>query len=279
MKKFLLLLVLCLGVSITNARDVGFYLDEGVTLSGDQWHYDNLSIVYAGNGNYLVITPNEYHYSYLADFSYPLVRNLIRDEPASYRPYVRDNYIGWLVYGRSATYFVYQIGNGWYCMRFYSAPVYYDYRYELYGIRYVDMRRWHFAPPPVPRHHRHHHHHGTPPPPPYNEHHHGTPPPDNNRGGYVQGSQRGSGNATRPANPPAGERPNGSARPSNPHSGNRSTSVRSSGSSSRESRHGGYSTGSNRNSGRSSGGSVSRSPSGSRSGNSSRSSGNSTRRR
>ena len=265
-------------------------------MSGEQWHYDNLSIVNAGNCTYLIITPTEYYYSYLGAFSYSLIRDLVGDYPSSYRPYVRNGYLGWLVYGNRGVYFAYYVSNRWYYAQLYSRPVYYNYHYNLYGARYVDMRRWHFAPPPGPRpnyHYHHHHHHGTPPPQNHHGNHHGTPPPQNhNHGGYVPGSQRGSGTTTRPTNPPSNGRPNGSVRPSNPPSGGRSGStVRSSGSSSGGSRSGGYTPGPSRSSGGytpgpsrssggSSGGSVSRPPSGSRgSSPAPRSSGSSTRRR
>lgn len=282
MKKFLLLLALCLGVSIANAQVTGFYVDDGVVLSGNQWHYDNLSIVDAGSSNYLVITPNEYYYSYLPAFYTPTINYLIGDIVLGYRPYVRNGYLGWYVQARYGHYFVYQWANKWYALGLYSVPVYYSYSYNLIGMRYIDMRRWHFAPPPGPRPH---HHHGTPPPhhgynhgtPHHPNHHHGTPPPNNNHGGYVPGSQRGSGTTVRPANPPSNG--NGSVRPSNPPSGgNRGTTVRPSGPPSGGSRSGGYTPGSSRSSG-SSGGSVSRPPSGSRGSAPSRSSGGSTRRR
>lgn len=280
MKKFLLLLALCLGVSFANAQVVGFYVDDGVNLSGSQWHYDNLSIIDAGNSNYLVITPNEYYYSYLPPFYAPVINYVINDVTLSYRPYVRYGYIGWYIIGIYGSYFVYPRSNAWYCVKLYSRPVYYNYHYNLCGVRYVDMRRWHFAPPPGPRPHNHYHH-GTPPPPRPN-HHSGTPPPPNNRGGYVPGSQRGSGATVRPSGPSPSGRTSGTVRPSTQPSGSngsRGTTVRPASPPSGGSRSGGYTPGSSRSSGGRS--SVTRSPSGNRSGENTApsSSGSSGRRR
>lgn len=272
MKKFFLMLALCLGVSIANAQNVGFYVDDGMVLNGNQWHYDNLSIIDAGNLTYLVITPTEYYYSTLPAFDALTINSFLHDVSQSYRPYIWNGYLGWLVYARYGVYFVYQWGNSWHYARIDTEPVYYNYYYNLCGLRYIDMRIWHFAPPLGPR--PHHHHHGTPAP--YSGHHQGTPPPVKpNGGGYGSGSQRGSGTTVRPSNPPTGgngsvrppTRPNGngSARPSNPPSGsNRGTTVRPVNPPSGGSRSGGYTPGSRRSSSGSFSGTVSRPPSGSR---------------
>ena len=294
MKKFLLLLAFCLGVSIANAQVVGFYVDDGVVLSGKQWHCNNLSIIDAGSSNYLIITPTEYYYSYLPEFYTPTINGLIGDVVLTYRPYVKDGCLGWYIHARYADYFLYQWEGYWQAVRIYYAPVYYNYLYNLCGMRYIDMRRWHFAPPPGPRPH-HHHHHGTPPhhhgtPPHHPGHNNGTPPPSgsHNQG---HGSQRGSGTTVRPSNPPSNgngsvrppSRPNGngSVRPANPPSGgNRGSTTRPANPPSGGSRSGGFAPGSSRSSGGSSRGTVSR-PAGGNRGSSPapRSSGGSSRRR
>lgn len=178
---------------MTNAQVAGFYINDGYALNGNQWHYPNLSIIDAGQSNYLVITPTEYYYSSLPVFDAPTINSFLPDVAQTYRPYIWNGYLGWLVYARYGIYFVYEWGNSWHYARIDTTPVYYNYCYNLCGVRYIDMRRWHFAAPPGPRHHHHHHHHHSVTPS-----HHGTPPAHgSHQGSYSSSSHRTSGVSVR----------------------------------------------------------------------------------
>jgi len=185
MKRFLLLLAMCFSIGMANAQVSGFYVDDGIYLSDRQWHYDNLSIVEANNSLYLIITPYEYYYSYLDPINQEEVSYFINDDIVSCSPYVRGSVIGWLVCGRYERYFVYRRYNSLCYVKLLAAPVFYNYSYNLYGKHFVDMRRWHFAPPPGPRPHHYDRHFGSRP----QNRHHGTPPKGNpnHGGGYIPG--------------------------------------------------------------------------------------------
>jgi len=154
MKKVLfLLLMFVLTAQTSNAQLYDIYIPSDIVLTDHQWHMDGYCIVEANNNMYLVISPDGYRYYPLEPLNLQAFAEVTRDVLLSYRPYFRNNNIGWLVEGRRAFYFTDAYFN---YVILTSYPVYYDYYYRFNRITYLNMRNyyWHrlhgYRPRPLP---------------------------------------------------------------------------------------------------------------------------------
>ena len=242
MKKVLfLLLMFVLTAQTSNAQLYDIYIPSDIVLTDHQWHMDGYCIVEANNNMYLVISPDGYRYYPLEPLNLQAFAEVTRDVLLSYRPYFRNNNIGWLVEGRRAFYFTDAYFN---YVILTSYPVYYDYYYHFNRITYLNMRNyyWHrlhgYRPHPLPPRGRHYGNgHMRPPkrerPPRDNGMRNRPPQRSNGSATQSRPPQRSNGSATQ-SRPP--QRSNGSATQSRPpqrSNGNSHSSGRSSGSSSR----------------------------------------------
>ncbi len=146
--------------------DYGYDVAENVYLTGNQWHTDGYSYLEAGRNYYLIIAGNNRFYQELYRPNLSELEVRFGDVIVSCRPYYYGNCLGWYIMGKLRSYFFYPDGR-WCCLSF--RPVYYDYHYDICGVRHINFYHWHFW---SGRHH--HHYHGTCYQPPV--HRHGRPP-------------------------------------------------------------------------------------------------------
>lgn len=174
------LLMLC--TMAVNAQD--YYDDydydvaEDVYLTGNQWHTDGYSYLEADNNRYLVVAGDTRFYRtlYRPDIARLQVR--FGDVIISYRPFFHAGCLGWYIAGRLRNYFMYPDGR-WCYLNF--RPVYYDYHYNICGLRHINFYHWHFW---SGRHH--HRYHGVCYRPPVRHYSRPAPPPRS----YNNGGQR-----------------------------------------------------------------------------------------
>lgn len=149
------LLMLCTITAVAQDYydDYGYDVAEDVYLTGNQWHTDGYSYLEADNNRFLIVAGNTRFYRtlYRPDVAGLQVR--LGDVVISYRPLFHAGYLGWYIVGRLRNYFIYPDGR-WCCLSF--RPVYYDYHYNICGLRHINFYRWHFW---SGRHH--HRYHGT----------------------------------------------------------------------------------------------------------------------
>lgn len=147
------LLMLC--TMAVNAQDYyddyGYDVAEDVYLTGNQWHTDGYSYLEADNNRYLVVAGDTRFYRtlYRPDITGLQVR--FGDVIISYRPFFHAGCLGWYIAGRLHNYFLYP--NGRWCYLTFR-PVYYDYHYNICGLRYINFYHWHFW---SGRHHHRYH--------------------------------------------------------------------------------------------------------------------------
>jgi len=154
-------LVCVLTVHISSAQLNDIYLSNDVVLSDNQWHFDDYSVIEATGNNYLVITPNRYYYNYLPPFSVFDFEMRYGDRVRYYKPYVYNGAFGWYVDCIYQDYFY--CPSTMVCIRLSYVPVFYNFYYNIYRHRHIDLRCWHWRP------HGHYHHLWKPP---HRPHHH-----------------------------------------------------------------------------------------------------------
>ena len=234
MKKVLLFLAILLMGQSAFAQINDIYINDGVVLSGNQWHFDNYSVMEANNGNYLVVNPYGYTYQYLPPFVPADFEARYRERVYSFQPYIYNNCLGWYVNCSVNRYFYYPNGA---LVRLSYVPVFHQVYYTLKHLRHINLRNWHWHRPgynyynPRPPQHNYrppqqHRPNGNVTPPPQQHRPNGnvTPHPQQNKpNGNVSRppqQQRPGGNVSAP---PQQHRPNGNvSRPSE----NRSSSQR-----------------------------------------------------
>ena len=150
MKKVLLFLVLLFVGQTTFAQINDIYINDGVVLSGNQWHFDNYSVIEANNGNYLVIYPNGYNYQYLPAFAPRVFENLYHERVYSFKPYVFNNCLGWYVDCPVHDYFYYPNGT---LVTLNYVPVFHNFYYTLRHLRHINLRNWYWRRPDYYRPH------------------------------------------------------------------------------------------------------------------------------
>lgn len=149
MRKILLFLMLVCAVQVSSAQVYDIYIPDGVVLTNNQWHTKGYSVVEANNNMYLVIYPDRYEYYQLRQLDIYAFGRKEADVFFSYKPYIYNNMLGWLVEGEKACYFVYPSGGhvilNW-------RPIYYDYWYDFGFKRYLDLSSYYwYRPNYVPR--------------------------------------------------------------------------------------------------------------------------------
>lgn len=139
MKKLLLLVVLLvLGTMTTFSQD--FYLPEGITLTGRQYHYDGFSIMETDKkGQYLMISEGcEPSFETLAPFTYNGQYGPIREV----RPYYYSNAMRWYIQTDYGRFIVWSDGS---MSKIDWRPTYYrNYRYSCAGARFLNFLSWHY---------------------------------------------------------------------------------------------------------------------------------------
>ena len=154
MKKLFFLLMCVLGMHSARAQLTDIWLDDGVILSNDQWHYNDFSIIATNRNTFLVITPESYFYRQVPPYRKPYFPRLYQDVVLNYYPYFYRGRIGWYVHGRRYNYFYNGIDD---YVILNLAPVMLDFWLDLRQMRHLDLRHWHFYDrPPVyrPKKHR-----------------------------------------------------------------------------------------------------------------------------
>lgn len=141
MKKLLLILIACFFVLTVAAQNKGIHVDKRIYLTGNQWHYDNLSILEANETYYMVITPQEYYYDKLEAFDLETFLRSIDDEVLDQFPYVYKNTLGWYVRGKHLSYFCFPNGK---VTTLYPAPLKYANKYYVCRKLYIDISKWHW---------------------------------------------------------------------------------------------------------------------------------------
>lgn len=139
MKKLLFLAIaLVLSTSIAFAQD--FYLPEGITLTGRQYHYDGFSIMETDKeGQYLMISEGcEPSFETLAPFTYNGQYGPIREV----RPYYYSNAMRWYIQTDYGRFIVWSDGS---MSKIDWRPTYYrNYRYSCAGARFLNFLSWHY---------------------------------------------------------------------------------------------------------------------------------------
>ena len=242
MKKVLLFLVILFIGQNTFAQVNDIYVNDGVVLSGNQWHFDNYSVIEANDGNYLVVSPNGYNYQYLPAFVPRTFEHRYNERVYSFKPYVFNGCLGWYIDCPAHDYFCYPNGT---LVTLSYVPVFHNFYYAVRHLRHINLRNWHWRRPgyyykPHPYHPPHNHYR-----PPYQHHPNGNvsrPPQQHHPNGNVSRppqQHRPNGNVSRPpqqhrpngnvSRPPQQHRPNGNvSRPAeNRNSSHRSTPPQS----------------------------------------------------
>ena len=201
------MLALLLGLQTASAQINDIYVRDGIVLTGNQWHFDEYSIMEANDYNYLVITPNQYYYYRLTPLNLGYLSGYYGDTMLECTPYVYSGTFGWYVRGRRYHYFCYPNGS---MIRLSYVPVFHEFFYAISRLRHLNMRHWHW------RHPRYHHlpgyrclpNHHRPSLPGYNNKpHHGSHPPQGHAGRPPQNPRPPQGNVGRPpqnSRPPQG---------------------------------------------------------------------------
>ena len=141
MKKLLFLLMCVLGMHTARAQLTDIWLDDGVILSNDQWHYNDFSIITTNRNTFLVITPESYFYRQIPPYRKPYFPRLYQDVVLNYYPYFYRGRIGWYVHGRRFNYFYNGIDD---YVILNLAPMMLDFWLDLAHMRHLDLRHWHF---------------------------------------------------------------------------------------------------------------------------------------
>ena len=199
MKKVLLFLAFALVMQVASAQINDIYLSNGVVLTGNQWHFDDYSVMEANNGIYVIVTPNGYNYYQLQQFDKVSFELAYADIVYSVRPYIYNNQFGWYIRGHYRNYFYYP--NGSVIVMSY-VPTFYTFHYDVARLTYLNLRYWHWRTAGLyhhlwhkphhyhhpPQHHHHNHHSG------HNGHHY---EPAKHRNGHVVPPSR-NGDVRRP---------------------------------------------------------------------------------
>ena len=180
MKKiFLMLAVVMTSLTTVSAQSYldNVYLEDGVVLTDNQWHFGSYSVFETTNRGYLLVTPYGYSYHHL-----PVLKpySIGNDVIISYSPYVYEGVLGYYVVGKRKNWFYYPSGI---TVELYTRPSFWDIHYAVSNLRCLDLRNWfwrHSTPPawkPKPNHMHQ-------PNPPYQDYrpsrpHHGVNPPHN----------------------------------------------------------------------------------------------------
>lgn len=141
MKKLLLLSALLWMTTAVNAQLNGIYIDDGIELSGSQWHFGNYSVIEANNSNYLVISPDGYCYRKLAAFVPERFEAAFGMRPQRYRPYVYGDYLGWYIEAGNKIYFNFPDGH---IIELRTILPFHNYYYHIKGLHYLNLRNWHW---------------------------------------------------------------------------------------------------------------------------------------
>ena len=208
MKKVLLFLAFALVMQVAQAQINEIYLSNGVVLTGNQWHFDDYSVMEANDGLYVVITPNGYNYYQLQHFDKLSFELAYSDIVYSVKPYIYNNQFGWYVRGHYRNYFYYPSGS---VIVLSYVPTFYTFHYDVARLTYLNLRHWHWRTaglyhhlwhkphhyhhPPQHHHHNHHPHHG-------HNGSHNRPEPPRNANGHATPPSRGT-SVTKPATPPS----------------------------------------------------------------------------
>ena len=173
MKKVLLFLAFALVMQVAQAQINEIYLSNGVVLTGNQWHFDDYSVMEANNGVYIIITPNGYNYYQLQHFDKLSFELAYSEIVYSVKPYIYNNQFGWYIRGHYRNYFYYPDGS---VVVLSYVPTFYTFHYDVARLTYLNLRYWHWKTaglyhhlwhkphhyhhPPQHHHHNHHPHHG-----------------------------------------------------------------------------------------------------------------------
>lgn len=147
MKKILFILAICLFATSANAQKNGIPVDKRIYLTGEQWHYDNFSILEANNDYYMVISPKEYYYEKLEPMDREAFNTVVNDTILDCYPYVLKNSLGWYIRGKYLCYFYSRKGN---LTVLHPQPLKYNYRYYVCLKLFIDLSRWHWYTPSKP---------------------------------------------------------------------------------------------------------------------------------
>ena len=142
MKKVLLVLAVLFAVQTASAQLNDIYLRDDVVLSGNQWHFDDYSVIEANNDVYLVITPNAHYYKHLPPFNKVAFEQYYGISVLGVRPYVFNSYLGWYVQGYYSNYFYDPIHST--CITLSYVPVFYNFYYSVQRLRHLNLRYWHW---------------------------------------------------------------------------------------------------------------------------------------
>lgn len=131
-----------------NPDDYVYDIEDGVDLTGEQWHTNDASILAANNSQYIVVRgPTRYRYV-LGSLNIPAYERVWGYRISDYRPYYYNGSLGWYVLAGLINYFIYPDGR--WCRLGYE-PYYYPYRYHIAHCHRINFFDWHFW------HGRHHH--------------------------------------------------------------------------------------------------------------------------
>ena len=174
MKKVLFFLALLFAIQTAKAQVNDIYLQDGIVLTDNQWHFDDYSVIEANNGTYLVITPNGHYYTQLSPFERYTFERHYGVNVLTYRPFIYNTYIGWYV--QTNLYDLFYCPLTGECVTIPYVPTFYDFYYKVKRLRHLNLRYWHWRNEGryhhlwrPPQHHIHHHHphhntHYSPPP-------------------------------------------------------------------------------------------------------------------
>ena len=194
MKKLLLFLAFALVMQVASAQINDVYLSSGVVLTGNQWHFDDYSVMEANNGVYVIVTPNGYNYYQLQQFDKRSFELAYADVVYSMKPYIYNNQFGWYIRGHYRNYFYYPNGN---IIVMSYEPTFYTFHYDVARLTYLNLRYWHWRTAGLYHHlwHKPHHYHHPP-----QKHHHNHPHPGHNgQHNRPEPPKNGNSHATQPS--------------------------------------------------------------------------------
>ena len=148
MKKVLFLAV-TLMLSLSSAAQ-GYYvsnddyiytINDGIVLTGEQWHTNDASILAANNSQYLVVRGPTREYHLLRMFSAYDYERIWGRHISHYKPYYHFGCLGWYVVAGLVDYFIFPDGR--WC-RLATRPHYYSYHYHVAHCRHINFYDWHF---------------------------------------------------------------------------------------------------------------------------------------
>ena len=110
------------------------YLEDGVVLTDNQWHFGSYSVFETTNRGYLLVTPYGYSYHHL-----PVLKpySIGNDVIISYSPYVYEGVLGYYVVGKRKNWFYYPSGI---TVELYTRPSFWDIHYAVSNLRCLDLR-------------------------------------------------------------------------------------------------------------------------------------------